>query len=308
MTGSTGRYPVDCIYIAASSRDARFTRICAASIRYFYPGVPVRLLVGGPLERGLAEELAFYWDVGLADHPRCDYGWGFVKLEPLFGRSGERFLVLDSDTVFVGPALDAWQNVLADFVVDDEQLPEADTHRLYYNWRNFSDIDPLATPPRFVFNSGQWFGTAGLVMRTDFDEFVDWGRMPPVLRHPGLFMPGDQGVLNYVLNRKAARDGLSVARCKIMHWPGHGMGSLTAACVSKRTARPLIVHWAGIRRARHSSAPGGDILIYFEKEYYRRLPGGEALRLRRAVNYAARQAWRGSRLGHRLSHLTGARR
>ena len=94
---------IDCIYIAASARDARFTRICVASVRYFYPDIAIKLLVGGPLQRGLADELQRHWNVGVAQLPAGDYGWGFVKLEPLFMPSKERFLVLDSDTVIAGP-------------------------------------------------------------------------------------------------------------------------------------------------------------------------------------------------------------
>src|ERR1051326_7390568 len=82
---------VDWVYIAASAHDARYTRTCVASIRYFYPEAPIRLLIGGALERRLAEELQRYWGVEIAAIARGDYGWGFVKLEALFGPPGERF-------------------------------------------------------------------------------------------------------------------------------------------------------------------------------------------------------------------------
>ena len=243
---------IDCIYIAASARDARYTRICVASVRYFYPEVPIRLLVGGRLQRGLADELQQYWDVGTADLPRGDYGWGFVKLEPLFGPPGEKFLVLDSDTVLTGPVLDVWSESRAPFLVDDEKQSEADTKRLYYDWEKVRQIDPNARPPQFVFNSGQWFGTAGVLTRDDFAPWVEW-TMPRRLRHPEHFMPGDQGILNYVLNQKAAIDGLRVERRQIMRWPGHSMEGLDAETVSKRAAAPRVVHWAGVKK----SAPAG---------------------------------------------------
>ena len=47
-----------------------------ASVRYFYPEIAIRLLVGGRLQRGLEDELRRYWDVAIADLPRADYGWG----------------------------------------------------------------------------------------------------------------------------------------------------------------------------------------------------------------------------------------
>jgi hypothetical protein len=269
---------VDCIYLAASACDSRFTRICVASIRYFYPDVPIRLLAGGPLQPGLLEELGRYWNVEVANFPVGDYGWGFVKLEPLFGMQGAKFLVLDSDTVITGPILGIWGNSNAPFLVDDEVQSETNTKRLYYDWKKLYEIDPQARPPAFVFNSGQWFGTQGILNRGDFALWVEWS-MPRQLRHPTLFMPGDQGILNYVLNQKAALEGLPVERKQIMRWPGHSMNDLDAEVVSKRMAPALVIHWAGMKKFRLRNMIGGDILLYFEKYYYSRVPAGGVRRL-----------------------------
>ena len=265
---------VDCVYIAASASDARYTRICVASIRYFYPEIPIRLLVGGALQRGLAAELRRYWNVRLADLPIYgDYGWGFVKLEALFGPPGETFLVLDSDTVLAGPVLDLWDEDGGPFLVDDEKQPDDDRKRLYYDWEKVLQVDPSARPPEFVFNSGQWFGTAGVLTRDDFAPWLEW-TMPRRLRHPELFMPGEQGILNYALNRKAAFEGLRVQRKQIMRWPGHSMEGLNAESIAKRTAPPLVIHWAGMKKTALRHMAGGDILLSFEKFYYTRLPAG----------------------------------
>jgi len=60
-----------------------------------------------------------------------DYGWGVVKLEPLFqGEPGRRFLVLDADTVLLGPVLDRFDAGGAPFLGDDENQPEAEIRRL----------------------------------------------------------------------------------------------------------------------------------------------------------------------------------
>jgi hypothetical protein len=270
--------PIDCIYIAASAGDARYTRTCVASVRYFYPDVTIRLLVSGTLQHGVANELQRYWSVRAADLPRCDYGWGFVKLEPLFGPPGERFLVLDSDTVLTGSILDVWSDSRAPFMVDDEKQSEADTKRLYYDWEKARMIDPCAQPPRFVFNSGQWFGTAGVLTRDDFAPWLAW-TMPRKLRHPEQFMPGEQGILNYVFNQKAAVQGLQVERRQLMRWPARSMEGLDAETVSRRAALPRVVHWAGLKKARQRDMLGADLLAFFEKVYYGRLPAGEARRI-----------------------------
>jgi hypothetical protein len=31
---------------------------------------------------------------------------------------------------------------------------------IYYDWEKVRRIDPFAQPPRFLSNTGQWFGTA----------------------------------------------------------------------------------------------------------------------------------------------------
>ena len=263
-------YPLDCIYVTASSRDARYTRMCVASIRYFYPNAPVKLLMGGKLERGLANELARFWNVSIADVPLGEYGWGFVKLEPLFGPPGERFLVLDSDTVVTGPVLDLWAGD-APFLVDEEFPSEIEIRRLYFDWLKLRAIDLGAQAPAFVFNSGQWFGTAGVVKREDFSPWLEWA-MPRRLRRPEMFMPGEQGILNYVLNKKTAAGCIEVARRKIMCWPGHSMRGITAESIENRAAEPLIIHWAGMKKPRLSRMVGADVATFFERQYYRRMP------------------------------------
>jgi hypothetical protein len=270
---------VERIYVAASSLDARYTRTCVASIRFFYPQIPIRLLVGGRLQRGLSDELQEYWDVGIAEFPATgNYGWGFVKLEPLFGPAGQRFLILDSDTVLTGPVLDLWHNNDAQFVVDEETQPAAEMKAIYYDWQKVRELDPDAHPPRFLFNTGQWFGTAGILTRNDFAPWLAW-TMPRRTIPSGYFMNGEQGILNYVLNRKAIRDSVTVERRKIMRWPAHSMEGLDVQAVTGGTAPVRVVHWAGIKGARQRDMVGADLLALFEKIYYERLPAGHTRRV-----------------------------
>jgi hypothetical protein len=286
---------IDCVYVAASALDARFTRICVASIRFFYPEIPIRLLIGGRLQQDLAAELFEYWGVGTAEVPTVgDYGWGFVKLEVLFGPPGERFLVLDSDTVLTGRVFDLWDDNGASFLVDDEAQSEERAKTIYYDWEKVREIDPRAQPPRFLFNTGQWFGTAGILTREDFAPWLMW-TMPRITTPANHFMNGDQGILNYVFNQKAALQGLRVERRQIMSWPAYYMEGLDAGTVSKGTAIPRIVHWAGLKKARQRDMLAADLLVFFEKFYYSRLPAGGMRRL-----FAGCQ--------HVLSHKIGASR
>jgi hypothetical protein len=264
---------LECIYIAACARDARLARICVASIRYFYPDVPIRLLAAEPLQRGLAQELHRYWGVELVDLPAGDYGWGFVQLEPLFGKPGERFFVMDVDTVLTGPVLDLWQSD-SHFLVDNEQLSEADSKRLYFDWVELGKIDPDVQSAMIGFNSGQWFGTAGLVSRHEFDPWLKWD-IPRELRYPQYFMGGEMGVMNYVLLKKEAFDGVRIERRLLMRWPGYTMKGLDPKSVAERRAPPLVVHWAGLKKTRISAMIGGNLLLFFEKFYYDHMPAGK---------------------------------
>lgn len=293
---------VDYVYIAASALDFRYTRICVASVRYFYPSVPIRLLAGSRLQRGLTAELRRYWDVETAPVPAGDYGWGFVKLEPLFGPYGEKFLVLDSDTVLTGRVVDLWEQNGAFFLVDDEEQSEAATKRLYYDWANVHRIDSAACRPQFVFNTGQWFGTAGVLTRDDFAPWIEW-TMPRRLRHPEHFMPGEQGILNYVLNQKAGLARLTIERRKIMWWPGHSMQGLNVQAVSNRLAPPRIVHWAGIKKTRQREMLAADLLKYFESFYYDRLPAGGVRKILAGCEHASVQWIDSLKLKVRLASL-----
>jgi hypothetical protein len=285
---------VECIYIAASTLDSRYTRICVASIRFFYPSIPIRLLAGGRLQSELVRELEHYWEVGVAKlAEEGNYGWGFVKLETLFGPPGERFLVLDSDTVITGLVLDLWSDSRSSFLVDDEEQSEKRAKAIYYDWEKVHGFDPRAQPPRFLFNTGQWFGTAGVLTRADFAPWILW-TMPRTTTPPNTFMNGDQGLLNYVFNRKVILEGLQVDRRQIMRWPAHSIEGLDAHTVATGKAAPRIVHWAGLKKARQRDMLAADLLRFFEKIYYSRLPAGSMRRVfavcEHAISHAVSEA------------------
>src|SRR5262249_8908600 len=153
------------------------------------------------------------------------------------------------DVVITGPVLDLWSDSRAPFLVDDEKQSETNTKRLYYDWQKVRVVDEIASPPRFVFNTGQWFGTAGVLTRDDFAPRLE-RTMPCRMRYSKMFMHGDQGVLNYLINRKTVLQSLAVERRKIMRWPAHSMEGLDVLAVAGGTAPIRVVHWAGIKRAR----------------------------------------------------------
>jgi hypothetical protein len=256
-------------------------------VRFFYPHIPIRLLIGGRVQPRLLEELKRVSNVEMAAVPAANYGWGFIKLEPLFQERPARFLVLDSDTILIGPVLEVAKECHSEFIVDEENQTVVDTKRLYYDWEKIKEIDPTATQPEFVFNSGQWFGSSNLLRREDFACWIEWS-MPRRLRYPHAFMPGEQGILNYVVNNKARSCRGTVATRKILRWPGHDLTDVKLSAVMRGKVSPYreIVHWAGFKAPRLESLPRADLLLHFERLYYEQHGGGERLRLARAKRYA----------------------
>lgn len=293
-------YLFDCIYITAAAHDTRFTRICVSSVRFFYPDVPIRLLLGGKIHPASLEEVKSLWNVEVAAVPTGEYGWGFIKLEPLLQTNGRRFLVLDSDTMLLGPVLASLANETSDFIVDAEHVSDEHAKQIYYDWDGLQQIDPAAQRPVFLFNTGQWCGRTGVLTRADFGHWVEWS-LPRRLTRPDLFKNGEQGLLNYVVNEKARAGSLSVSRVPLMRWPGHDLSDIDLAKVARGADSPYrqIVHWAGFKAARLETLPRADLLLHFERLYYQR-HGGERLRLARA----RRCAWeyRGRQLRQRVLH------
>jgi hypothetical protein len=228
------------------------------------------------------KEAKKYWKVDVANIPVADYGWGFVKLEALFLNNGEKFLVVDADTIMSGKVLDESTNSTASFVVDKEHLPDADLKRLYYDWDALKQIDPQVQPARAAFNVGQWFGTGRLIKRDEFDALVEW-TFPRKLKSPHLFMGGDQGVLNYVVLKKEILEGLAIDRNTIMRWPANGMDDLTPDKIESGSAPAMIVHWAGMKKVRISKMAGSNLLQFFEKVYYTNIPNAKFLWLKDVI-------------------------
>jgi hypothetical protein len=107
--------------------------------------------------------------------------------------------------------------------------------------------------------------------------------MPRQLLHPKHFMPGDQGILNYLFNHGTTQGDLSVQRRKIMFWPVSEMDGMNAAALATRTAPALVVHWAGLKKRCLRNMVRADMLDFFEKYYYRRIPFGSILRPLNAI-------------------------
>ena len=292
---------IDRVYVAAHRRDLRHTRICVASIRRWYPSIPIFLLKDETNGIFSTEEIEKTWNVQLWPTAARSFGWGFIKLEPLFDEERVRYLMLDSDIVFLGRVIDALEKFNSDFVVQEEQQPAHDVPNLYFDpARVRASLNHAFTGPAFTFNSGQYVATSGLIRRDDFANLVMWSE-PRRVRHPEMFNPGDQGVLNYVVLEKLAAGGLTVARTPFMKWGRAEMAEFDVAALNGESPYPFLIHWAGLKHVRLGRMLRADILRHFERAYYARLTHGSVrLRTRVMADEIARWYGRAARFVRRF--------
>lgn len=259
---------IDKIYIATGPRDAHLTRICIGSIRYFYPDILIEILPGDRLQWGLKNELAKLDRIQISKNVSGDYGWGFVKIEPLlFGDNGERFLIMDADTVMVGPILDLITDSNWDFIVDDEFISEDHMKHYYFDWDKLAGMGHRVISGLRSFNGGQWFGSSGKFERKDFEKWVIFD-YPRSLQFPDCFFGGEQGVVSLVVLEKEFEKTINIKRVTMMRWPADNTDDIILDDVVSRVSKPLILHWAGLKENRIKRMFRSDILLFFENYYY----------------------------------------
>jgi len=260
---------IDRIYIAGYKGDLHFTQCCVASIRHWYPHIPITLLKDESAGAYSTEQVERLWNVSSFNGEQKIFGQGMSKLEPLFLTNRERCLILDSDIVFVGKLLDVLENHDDDFIVADTQNPPEEVPIHYFNIDKLRELDPDFTFPNFTFNSGQIVATTGILKRADFEPVISFSQ-PPTRRYPDIFAPGEQGILNYILFKKLQEGKISFRRVPFMWWAGWlDEKTVKVERLTKHSPYPFLVHWAGPKQnASFDTIRNGHLLRHFES-YYR---------------------------------------
>ena len=260
---------IDKIYINTHRYDLALTSTCVASIRYWYPDVPIFLIVDYSNGRFPSRKMLARWNLQVLDTGKQHYGWGFGKFEPLLLTGQEYFLVLDADTVMTGPVLDNVKDLKADFVVDREVQPIDKFKLLYYDPVEAEVLFPGFEYPGYSFNTGQWIARGSVLSKVDFSDFITW-QPAPILKHPAYFKQADQGILNLLVHLKEKKNEISVEKIQLMIWPDSGGADFIdlGAIRRKEKAYPYIIHWAGIKFSQLTDFPRADILRFYESYFY----------------------------------------
>ena len=268
---------IDCIYLTTYRPDNRLTRICLGSIRYFYPDIPIHLIVDetqGPVPEA---EFANAWGVTRKKGIPTHYRHVLSQLEVFTGEPGVRFFLMDADIVFAGRVLDVLEAHDEDIVVEREVLPQEESYRHMIHLERMAELDPTYRAPDWCFNSGQWMGTSGPITKDDWAPWLTKDKVPG-LRHPETFYQG-QGLLNYLVTKKMAEGKLTLGFENYSFWMGSGpelVGTFPLEEIKRREFKPMLLHWAGVKRPKVEQLPRADIMLFFERFYYSRINGGAA--------------------------------
>lgn len=262
---------VDRIFISGYRRDARFTRCCVASIRRWYPHIPITLIKDEIVGGYDTSDLETHFDVDIFATSVRRFGWGMAKLEPLFLPTQERCLILDSDIVFTGRVLDAIEEGEEDFVVVEENHPLQEIRRNYFDPDAIKTLYPSFRFPGYVFNTGQIIARTGMFKREEFAPFVAFSEPRRPLQ-PKVFFCGEQGFLNFLVLSKVQEGSFRVKRARrFMRWAG-GMatGDVDTRQLQDTSPYDFLVHWAGEKTRLFSTTPMSHLLFHFEEAYQRR--------------------------------------
>ena len=280
------------ILIACYKKDFHLTRICVASIRYFYPEIEISLLMDLKAGSFSTKELEKKWNVNVLELERKNFGWGLSKLEPFFFKTNEKVLIIDSDIVFIGNVLDNLDNIESDIIVSGDIIDLIPPNQnwikeTYYDYDKLINYDSNFKYPGFLFNTGNFVIKTGLFDRNEFKDLVEWNELPKLL-HPDMFIGGDQGILNYLIAKKAQEGKLTIVNQKFMLWgKDYVIDSLDInKIIDKSNSYPYLIHWAGTRHFLIKKTCRNDILKYFENYYYSEMMFGKSIQIyRNALRY-----------------------
>ena len=281
---------IEGIVISCYRYDLHLTRLCVASIRQWYPDIPIWLLKDCQYGDFSTAEIERYWNVKVYPSRSKKLGWGFGKLEIVVEAPARRLMLLDSDTAFTGRVIDRLQCFDEDLVVDKEEFSPAAIAIQFFPVEKLLQFDPNFKFNGEGFNAGQLVVTTGRISRADFNGLLDWEKR--TVKHTDIFQKGDQGLFNYVALRKVQQGQLTFRREPFMVWPGEASQAqhIRLKDLTLNGPHAQIIHWAGLGCATLEKMPRPEILLHFEDLYYSRMPLGNWIRRgRQAKRWARRE-------------------
>lgn len=294
--------PIDQIVVCCCARDVWLTRICVASIRYWYPDRPIGLLKDTSLGDFDTSELESIWNVSNLKVADSNKGY-YMKLEACYFPGKQRFLILDSDTVFLGRFLEDLEKFDEDFVghwSGRQSLSPSEKEMYaangYYRMPELKKMFPDFEPPDFFFNGGHLLITSGLLAPEDFARFLT-DTKPPIGKYPAIFPLPEQGIFNFAITQKLRDGKCTIGTHDFVKFSAdpHALEFIEVEQLKSRNGYPFLVHWAQGKAFFASSFLRPDILHFFENYYYAAIPNGtwkRRVRLARRFRHNMPRRWK----------------
>ena len=276
-----------CIIIFCHKKDFFLAEILVASIRYYYPVVEIYIckdLLSGDFQ---TTEMEKYWGVKTLDLGITHFGWSAAKMHFYLSDKlkGKKALFLDADIVFTGRVLDR----LIPLAMENDVVVSPEYHQGNEGeWlkKQFYDIDiveqmhPDFSLPGYYFNCGQLIARSELFTPEEVKDVFDKDNFP-FWKNRKDFPLVDQGVLNYLLPYKAQKNEIKIALDEYYIWIDTDMARrMDFKGVIDGEQYPYMIHWAGNERIPFINGMlRSDILVYFQKLYYTKIPYGTVKRI-----------------------------
>ena len=267
------------VVVFANREDFWFTKLCVASIRYYYPDVPVYLVKDNLNGRFSTDGFCKLYNVTTVDLGRPYYGWSAAKVHFLVNEKlpAGKYLTLDSDIVFTGALLERLATVPADFIVHGEKHTEPfpqKTKDTFFDPEKIRQLYSGYQYPGFFFNAGQMVVTLGRMEKDHFKHCFNFEKYPYYFNRDA-FPVVDQSILNCLLPVLAAENKLTLSETDYMLWSGNffdGGNKDNVETIRDPSNLPYLLHYAGdLRTYKIEKMRGRNILAFFKTEYYRRL-------------------------------------
>lgn len=191
------------IVIFANRRDFFLTKLCIASIRYYYPEIEIYLVkdkLNGNFKSKFIEKK---FNVKLIKLSKKYFGWGAAKLHFLFENNliQKKILLLDSDIIFLGKVIEKLTNENSAFILNPEYFSfpfESIVKKYYVDPDKIKHVYPQYEFPGYFFNVGQMVLTPSYIDESIFSLCFDKNKFPYYTNIES-FNTAEQSILNVVL-------------------------------------------------------------------------------------------------------------
>lgn len=275
--------------VTCTKSDLWMTKICIASIRYYYPSNEIFVIKDKLLGDFSINELVKFWNVDEITYETDMFGISaskmFFYVDENFG--DDFFMVLDSDIVLMGQLdFDEFDFDVAVSVEYEKEPSRQIIRDLYFDITEMQKYG--YNFPGYFFNAGQLVCKRGFLFKwkDELSEYFDFKKLPRWIKLD-ILPKHDQSLINYFFPKLESEKKLKIGKFDFMIWTGWESANKFSLKEIRETGVPYLLHYAGAYRNKYvSKMARPDILNYFRDFYYSRIPyGGLISNTQNVINF-----------------------